>query len=274
MGGYYALNDGESEAVAIAIKEHYQPRFAGDKLPSTNEGLVVAIADKIDTISGIYGIGQAPTGSKDPYALRRLALGLMRILLEAKIEINLKKLIDVSLDLHLKEVDRDSSESIYQFMMDRLKAYYKDINIDGSIYEAVLAVSPESPLDFHQRVEALSEFNKKIEARSLIESNKRIANILKDFDGSHKELNSEMLLEESEQKLFKATELITKQLENNKDYNIIMESLVNLKDDIDNFFENIMVNVEDPDLRRARLMLISRVRSLFLSVADISFLSS
>ena len=274
MGGYYALNDGESEAVAIAIKEHYQPRFAGDKLPSTNEGLVVAIADKIDTISGIYGIGQAPTGSKDPYALRRLALGLMRILLEAKIEINLKKLIDVSLDLHLKEVDRDSSESIYQFMMDRLKAYYKDINIDGSIYEAVLAVSPESPLDFHQRVEALSEFNKKIEARSLIESNKRIANILKDFDGSHKELNSEMLLEESEQKLFKATELITKLLENNKDYNIIMESLVNLKDDIDNFFENIMVNVEDPDLRRARLMLISRVRSLFLSVADISFLSS
>ena len=274
MGGYYALNDGESEAVAIAIKEHYQPRFAGDKLPSTNEGLVVAIADKIDTISGIYGIGQAPTGSKDPYALRRLALGLMRILLEAKIEINLKKLIDVSLDLHLKEVDRDSSESIYQFMMDRLKAYYKDINIDGSIYEAVLAVSPESPLDFHQRVEALSEFNKKIEARSLIESNKRIANILKDFDGSHKELNSEILLEESEQKLFKATELITKQLENNKDYNIIMESLVNLKDDIDNFFETIMVNVEDPDLRRARLMLISRVRSLFLSVADISFLSS
>ena len=125
-----------------------------------------------------------------------------------------------------------------------------------------------------ERVEVLSEFNKKIEARSLIESNKRIANILNDFNGSHKELNSEMLLEESEQKLFKATELITKQLENNKDYNIIMESLVNLKDDIDNFFENIMVNVEDPDLRRARLMLISRVRSLFLSVADISFLSS
>ena len=274
MGSYYALNDGESDSVAIAIKEHYQPRFSGDKLPSTSEGLVVSIADKIDTISGVYGIGQAPTGSKDPYALRRLALGLLRILLEAKIEINLKKLIDVSLDLHLKDVDRESSESIYQFMMDRLKAYYKDANIDGTIYEAVLAVSPESPFDFHQRVEALSEFTKKTESDSLIESNKRIANILKDFDGNNKDLNSKMLLEDAEQKLFKATELIAKQLSNKKDYKLIMESLLNLKDDIDSFFETIMVNVEDPDLRTARLMLISRVRGLFLSVADISFLSS
>ena len=274
MGGYYALNDGEPDEVAIAIKEHYQPRFSGDKLPSTNAGLVVSIADKIDTITGIYGIGQAPTGSKDPYALRRLALGLLRILLEAKIEINLKQLIDVSLDLHLKDVDRESSESIYQFMMDRLKAYYKDAGVDGNIYEAVLAVSPESPLDFQKRVEALSQFTKKIESKSLIESNKRIANILKDFDGNYKELTSKMLIEEVEQKLFKATELITRQLTNNKDYNLIMESLLNLKDDIDNFFDSIMVNVEDPDLRKARLMLISRVRSLFLSVADISFLSS
>ncbi len=274
MGGYYALNDGESKAVSIAIKEHYQPRFSGDKLPSTNEGLVVAIADKLDTITGIYGIGQAPTGSKDPFALRRLALGLLRILLEARIELNLKELIDFSLNLHLKEVDRDSSLSIYQFMMERLKAYYKDLGVDGSIYEAVLAVSPNSPFDFHQRVEALNEFTQKNESKSLIESNKRIKNILKDFEGDHTKLNSKKLLEESEKKLYKATELITKQLTEKQDYKAIMLSLLDLKDVIDTFFETVMVNADDLELREARLMLISRVRALFLSVADISYLSS
>ena len=274
MGGYYALNDGESSAVSIAIREHYQPRFSGDKLPSTNEGLVVAIADKLDTITGIYGIGQAPTGSKDPFALRRLALGLLRILLEARIELNLKELIDFSLNLHLKEVDRDSSLSIYQFMMERLKAYYKDLGVDGSIYEAVLAVSPNSPFDFHQRVEALNEFTQKNESKSLIESNKRIKNILKDFEGDHTKLNSKKLIEESEKKLYKATELITKQLTEKQDYKAIMRSLLDLKDVIDTFFETVMVNADDLELREARLMLISRVRALFLSVADISYLSS
>jgi len=274
MGGYYALNDGESSTVSIAIREHYQPRFSGDKLPSTNEGLVVAIADKLDTITGIYGIGQAPTGSKDPFALRRLALGLLRILLEARIEINLKELIDFSLNLHLKEVDRDFSLSIYQFMMERLKAYYKDLGVDGSIYEAVLAVSPSSPFDFHQRVEALNEFTQKNESKSLIESNKRIKNILKDFEGDHAKLNSKMLLEESEKKLFAVTELITKQLTEKQDYKAIMRSLLDLKDVIDTFFETVMVNADDLELREARLILISRVRALFLSVADISYLSS
>ena len=248
MGGYYALNDGESKAVSIAIKEHYQPRFSGDKLPSTNEGLVVAIADKLDTITGIYGIGQAPTGSKDPFALRRLALGLLRILLEARIELNLKELIDFSLNLHLKEVDRDSSLSIYQFMMERLKAYYKDLGVDGSIYEAVLAVSPNSPFDFHQRVETLNEFTQKNESKSLIESNKRIKNILKDFEGDHTKLNSKKLLEESEKKLYKATELITKQLTEKQDYKAIMLSLLDLKDVIDTFFESVMVNADDLEL--------------------------
>ena len=274
MGGYYALNDGESSAVSIAIREHYQPRFSGDKLPSTNEGLVVAIADKLDTITGIYGIGQAPTGSKDPFALRRLALGLLRILLEARIELNLKELIDFSLNLHLKEVDRDSSLSIYQFMMERLKAYYKDLGVDGSIYEAVLAVSPNSPFDFHQRVDALNEFTQKNESKSLIESNKRIANILKDFKGDHAKLDSKKLIEASEKKLYKATELITKQLTEKQDYKAIMLSLLDLKDVIDTFFETVMVNADDLELREARLMLISRVRALFLSVADISYLSS
>ena len=274
MGGYYAANDGETQAVSVAIREHYQPRFAGDKVPSTNEGLVVAIADKLDTISGIYGIGQAPTGSKDPFALRRLALGLLRILLEAKIELNLKSLIDYSLNLHLKEVDRSCGDDIYSFMMDRLKAYYKDANIDSNVYEAVLAVSPESPLDFHLRVEALNEFTQIENSKSLIEANKRIANILKDSNEKNETLNPKILIDDSEIKLFNASESLSKKLSGSKDYQEVMKSLIDLKDSIDSFFDNVMVNTDDDKLKSSRLALIRKIRLLFLSVADISYLSS
>jgi len=274
MGGYYALNDGESKEVSVAIREHYQPRFAGDSLPSTDAGIAVSLADKMDTLTGIYGIGQGPTGSKDPYALRRTALGMLRILLEAKIELNLKSLIDFSLNLHLKEVDRKCAGDIYNFMMDRLKAYYRDANIDTNIYEAVLAVSPDSPLDFHNRIDALNEFTKSADSKSLIEANKRIANILKDSEEKLEELNSNMFLEDSEKILYKAIESLTKEISGSKNYKEIMKSLLNLKDSIDSFFDNVMVNVEDDKVRSSRLALIRRVRYLFLSVADISHLSS
>ena len=274
MGGYYAINDGEQKEVSVAIREHYQPRFSGDDLPSTDEGIAVSIADKIDTLTGIYGIGQGPTGSKDPYALRRTALGLLRILLEAKIELNLKSLIDFSLNLHLKEVDRNSGNVIYSFMMDRLKAYYRDADIDSNIYEAVLAVSPNSPLDFHYRVEALSEFIESKDSKSLIDSNKRIANILKDSNEEQEKLNPKMLLEDSEKILFKATESLSKNLSENNNYKETIKSLINLKESIDSFFDNVMVNVEDKEVKSSRLALIRRVRKLFLSVADISHLSS
>ena len=274
MGGYYAINDGEQKEVSVAIREHYQPRFSGDDLPSTDEGIAVSIADKIDTLTGIYGIGQGPTGSKDPYALRRTALGLLRILLEAKIELNLKSLIDFSLNLHLKEVDRSTGNVIYSFMMDRLKAYYRDADIDSNIYEAVLAVSPNSPLDFHYRVEALSEFIESKDSKSLIDSNKRIANILKDSNEEQEKLNPKMLLEDSEKILFKATESLSKNLSENNNYKETIKSLINLKESIDSFFDNVMVNVEDKEVKSSRLALIRRVRKLFLSVADISHLSS
>ena len=274
MGGYYALNDGESKEVSFAIREHYQPRFAGDDLPSTDEGIAVSLADKMDTLTGIYGIGQGPTGSKDPYALRRSALGMLRILLEAKIELNLKSLIDFSLSLHLKEVDRKSTGDIYNFMMERLKAYYRDANIDGNIYEAVLAVSPNSPLDFHHRIEALNEFTKSANSKSLIEANKRIANILKDSNEQLEKLNPDILVEDSEKSLFKATESLSNELSGSKNYKEIMKSLLNLKETIDSFFDNVMVNTEDEKVKSSRLALIRRVRHLFLSVADISHLSS
>jgi len=274
MGGYYAHNDGEPSEVSIAIREHYQPRFSGDDLPSTEEGIVVSLADKIDTLTGIYGIGQGPTGSKDPYALRRTALGMLRILLEGKIELDLKSLIDFSLNLHLEEVDRGSAVDIYTFMMDRLKAYYKDANIDSNIYEAVLAVSPNSPLDFHHRVDALNEFIKSENSKSLIELNKRIANILKDSDEKQEVLNEEILIEDSEKALFNAAESLSKELTGGNNYKEIMKSLIEIKDLIDSFFDNVMVNVEDEKVKSSRLALIRRVRHLFLSVADISYLSS
>jgi glycyl-tRNA synthetase beta chain len=274
MGGYYAHNDGENTAVATAISEHYHPRFAGDTLPSTSEGLVVAIADKLDTITGIYGIGQGPTGSKDPYALRRMALGLLRIMVEAKLKLDLKALIKQSLELHASEVDRSSADAIYQFMMDRLRAYYKEQKVSGKAFEAVLAVRPESPYDFHLRVGALNEFTNDSASTSLIEANKRIANMLKDHQDLGIEVDTSVLVESAEKALFEATQTVANKLDGSSDYTQSMNELLSLKDAIDAFFDEVMVNADDASLKQARLTLLNWIRSLFLSVADVSHLSS
>ncbi len=158
-------------------------------------------------------------------------------------------------------------------MMERLKAYYKDAHVDGNVFEAVLAVSPDSPFDFHQRVEALNDFIQKTESKSLIEANKRIVNILKEFDSNDVELDTRLLIEDSEKKLFQATESIARQLSEQKDYKAIVRSLLELKEVIDTFFDKVMVNVDDIELRQVRLGLLSRVRGLFLSVADVSYLT-
>jgi len=273
MGGYYALNDGEDAAVATAISEHYHPRFAGDTLPSTNEGLVVAIADKLDTITGIYGIGQGPTGSKDPYALRRMALGLLRIMVEAELKLDLKALIKQSLELHALEVDRSSAGAIYQFIMDRLRAYYKEQKVSTKAFEAVLAVRPESPYDFHLRVAALNEFTNDSASASLIEANKRIANMLKDHQDLGTQVDSSVLVEAAEKALFEATTVVAKQLNTNHDYTQSMRELLSLKETIDTFFDEVMVNSDDEILKRSRLTLLNWIRALFLSVADVSYLS-
>ena len=273
MGGYYALNDGEDAAVATAISEHYHPRFAGDTLPSTAEGLVVAIADKLDTITGIYGIGQGPTGSKDPYALRRMALGLLRIMVEAELKLDLKALIKQSLELHASEVDRSSADAIYQFMMDRLRAYYKEQKVSAKAFEAVLAVRPESPYDFHLRVAALNEFTNDSASASLIEANKRIANMLKDHQDLGTQVDSSVLVEAAEKALFEATTAVANKLNSSNDYTQSMRELLSLKETIDTFFDQVMVNADDEALKRSRLTLLNWIRALFLSVADVSYLS-
>jgi len=273
MGGYYALNDGEDESVSIAIREHYHPRFSGDSLPSSKEGLVVAIADKLDTITGIYGIGQGPTGSKDPYALRRMALGLLRIMVEGQLNLDLKALIAQSLSLHSSKVDASSADDIYQFMMDRLRAYYKEQKVSAKAFEAVLAVRPESPYDFHRRVEALNLFTQQSESESLIESNKRIANILKEHDNLGTDVDTSVFVEDAEKALYEAVSNVAKDLSLSADYEQTMNKLLGLKDSIDSFFDQVMVNTDDEILKRSRLTLLNWVRSLSLSVADISYLS-
>ncbi|ALE52897.1 glycine-tRNA synthetase subunit beta [Candidatus Thioglobus autotrophicus] len=274
MGGYYAQNDQESSAVSIAISEHYHPRFSGDTLPSTETGLAVAIADKLDTITGIYGIGQGPTGSKDPYALRRMALGLLRIMVESKLELNLKALIASSLSAHSADVDRQCAPAIYTFMMDRLRAYYKEKQVSGKAFEAVLAVAPESPYDFHLRVEALNIFTQDQAAESLIEANKRIANMLKDQKNLSIEVDASVLVEKAEKTLFAQTQAVAEKLSNSTDYASSMSELISLKVSIDQFFDQVMVNSDVAELKQARLNLIYWVRSLFLSVADVSHLSA
>lgn len=274
MGGYYALNDGEDDAVATAIREHYNPKFSGDTLPSTLEGLSVAIADKIDTITGIYGIGQGPTGSKDPYALRRMALGLLRMIIESKLKINLKDLIDKSLGLHVSTVNRDAQNDIYNFMMDRLRAYYKDRDVNLKAFDAVLAVSPDSPYDFELRLEAVNEFMRDDASESLIEANKRIANILKEHNDLSIQVNQDILQDEAEKQLFRATNKVAQGFEKAQtDYPQTMQLLLQLKDTIDVFFEQVMVNTKDESLKRERLNLLFWIRSLFLSVADVSHLT-
>jgi glycyl-tRNA synthetase beta chain len=274
MGGYYAINDGESEAVSVGIREHYKPRFAGDSLPASEEGIVVSIADKIDTITGIYGIGQGPTGSKDPYALRRMALGLLRIMVESELDIDLKDLIFTSLDLHSSEdVDTLCAESVYDFMMDRLRSYYKDMKVSGKVFDSVLVVRPDSPYDFHLRVLALNEFINNSASGNLIEANKRISNMLKENTNIDSIVDPNALVEVAEKELYKAALMASKNISRSKDYSMIMIQLLNLKDPIDTFFEDVMVNVDDDALRNTRLSLLYLVRSLFLSVADVSHLS-
>ncbi len=273
MGGYYALNDGEDPRVVQAIREHYQPRFARDTLPASPEGLALSIADKLDTICGIYGIGGAPTGSKDPYALRRAALGVLKMMLEKQLDLDLNALIERALSLHHEAVDRTCVEDIYQFMMERLRAYYTERGVSSSIFLAVLAVHPASPYDFHLRVQALNDFSQQNTAKSLIAANKRIANMLKSHQNLGIDPDVTLLSEKAEQVLYRASAKIAAQIESAQNYDQIMQALLTLEAPIDDFFGSVMVNTEDEDLRRARLTLLNWVRSLFLAVADVSCLA-
>jgi len=276
-GYYYALNDGEPQDVALALNEQYMPRGAGAELPSTLTGAAVALADKLDTLVGIFGIGMLPTGSKDPYALRRAALGVLRILIEKGLELDLGATVEFAVRQYGSKVKAAGlAPQVLEFVFDRLRARYEDEGVDVSVYQAVRAVNPMSPLDFDQRVQAVQAFRKLPEADALAAANKRVSNLLSKADGQvassieahYFDTPAEFTLNAAIQKADNAVQPLAQ----SRQYREALAQLASLRAPVDAFFEAVLVNAEDPKVRANRYALLARLRGLFLGVADISVL--
>ncbi|MFZ5619398.1 MAG: glycine--tRNA ligase subunit beta [Pseudomonadota bacterium] len=282
MGRYYARHDGEPDEVAQAIDEQYRPRFAGDALPETATGQALAIADRLDTLVGIFAIGQPPTGDKDPFALRRAALGVLRILIERKLDLDLVELlgeagkeISATLKLNRENIEKVIAD-VFIFMMERLRAYYTDIGISPDVFEAVVQAPkpPTRPLDFHARLHAVTEFRALPEAESLAAANKRIGNILrKTEEAIPAAVAAERLVDAAERDLAKGLDELRGEVESafdRGDYTTGLRRLAALREPVDRFFDNVMVMAEDAALRANRLALLQQLQSLFLRAADLS----
>lgn len=274
MGKYYALHDKEPIAVAVAIQEHYHPRFAQDVLPSSKEGVCLALADRIDSLVGIFGIGKRPSGEKDPYALRRQALAILRIMIEKELPLDLLELFIQSADTYGKLLpNRDFIQDLLDFCFERLRAWVQEQDITVRMFNAVLETRPTSPYDFYQRLLAVYGFSFMPESKSLAEANKRVRNILSKTTVPTTELDIMLLKEEAEKDLMMV--LVAKEEEiaplmQQKKYKQALTALASLKEPVDTFFDKVMVMVEDPILRDNRLKLLQRLRNLFLKIADIS----
>ncbi|MDG6447882.1 glycine--tRNA ligase subunit beta [Glaesserella parasuis] len=277
MGMHYARHDGEDEEVAVALNEQYMPRFAGDELPKSLVASAVALADKFDTLTGIFGIGQAPKGSADPFALRRAALGALRIIVEKNLPLDLSDLVATSAKLFGDKLTNSNVvEEVVDFMLGRFRAWYQDEGIAVDVIQAVLARRPTRPADFDARVRAVSHFRTLDSAEALAAANKRVSNILAKVEG---EISSEIdrtLLVEAEEKAL-AEQVITLQAElaplfEKGEYQTALDRLAGLREVVDNFFDKVMVNAEDPKLRQNRQAILNNLRNLFLQVADISLL--
>ncbi|MBM1191248.1 glycine--tRNA ligase subunit beta [Pseudomonas weihenstephanensis] len=276
-GYYYALNDGEPEDVALALNEQYMPRGAGAELPGTLTGAAVAIADKLDTLVGIFGIGMLPTGSKDPYALRRAALGILRILIDKKLDLDLTKAVNFAVTAFGAKIKSAGlADQVLEFIFDRLRARYEDEGVDVATYLSVRALQPTSALDFDQRVQAVQAFRQLPEAAALAAVNKRVSNLLSKVDGkvsTHVEAKffdnaSEFSLYSAIQKADEAVQPMAAA----RQYNEALTRLAALREPVDAFFEAVMINAEDANVRANRYALLARLRGLFLGVADISLL--
>lgn len=277
MGYYYALHDMESSACAIAIKEHYWPRFSGDKLPETKEGCAVALADRFDSLVGILGINKIPTGDKDPYALRRSAYGILRILIEKELSLDLMTLLKQTEEAFDPNVINPNTLTIaYDFIMVRLKSWYLDQLVPPEVFEAVMARNPTIPLDFHHRIQAVCQFQTLPEASALTAANKRVSNILKKAGiSAPKKIDISLFEFDAERHLAnllnKKSKTVT-ELYKNADYKKALSLLSTLKEPIDNFFDQVMVMVDDEKKRNNRLSLLASLRQLFTQVADIALL--
>ena len=276
MGMHYARHDGEDEEVAVALNEQYMPRFAGDELPKSLVASAVALADKFDTLTGIFGIGQAPKGSADPFALRRAALGALRIIVEKNLPLDLEDLVKKSAALFGdKLTNQNVVADVVDFMLGRFRAWYQDEGIAVDVIQAVLARRPTRPADFDARVRAVSHFRTLDSAEALAAANKRVSNILAKADAAIGEINLTACVEPAEKALAEAVLALrteVKPLIAKGDYTAVLDKLANLRAPVDNFFDNVMVNAEDPALRQNRLAILNTLQDLFLQVADISVL--
>jgi glycyl-tRNA synthetase beta chain len=275
MGRYYAEHDGEPEEVAVALDEQYKPRFAGDELPSSGTGQALAIADRLDTLVGIFAIGQPPSGDKDPFALRRAAVGVLRILIEQRLDLDLEELLDATARQFAPSLNAmNVVAAVGEFMMERLRAYYLDAGIAPDVYDAVHARHPTRPRDFDRRIRAVSEFRRLPEAESLAAANKRIRNILRKADNVKPSAIRESLMkEQAEIALCTAvTEhaMRVQPLLAEGDYTRALRELAGLREPVDRFFDDVLVMADDSAVRDNRLALLESMASLFLQVADIS----
>ncbi|MEZ5504990.1 MAG: glycine--tRNA ligase subunit beta [Gammaproteobacteria bacterium] len=271
MGTYYARHDGEADEVALALNEQYQPRFAGDELPQTRTGQAVAIADKIDTLVGILGIGKHPTGDRDPFALRRAALGVLRIIVGRELDLDLVELGAQSVALYgNKLTNANVAADFLAFMNGRYQTWFQEEGISVDIVKAVLAVNPTRPLDFWQRAQGVSAFKALPEAAALAAANKRVGNILAKRDSSDAlpALNTALLQQDEERALAQAVQ--TAAASASQGYQTRLQALASLKEPVDRFFDKVMVNVDDSAVRNNRLALLASLQQLFLAIADIS----
>ena len=276
-GFYYAKNDGEAGDIALALNEQYMPRGAGAELPTTLTGAAVAVADKLDTLVGIFGIGMLPTGSKDPYALRRAALGILRILIEKQLDVSLTELVDLAIAQYADKINaKDLAAQVQDFIFDRLRARYEDAGIDVAVYQAVRAVHPTSPLDFDQRVQAVQHFRALPEAQALAAVNKRVSNLLgKSATQQTATIQAHYFDSPTEFALYAALQQAlqaVQPLAANRQYSETLTRLASLHEPVDAFFAAVMVNADDPLVRANRHALLAQLRGLFLGVADISVL--
>jgi glycyl-tRNA synthetase beta chain len=281
MGTYYARNDGENEEVALAASEHYQPRFSGDALPSTNTGLVVALADKLETLVGIWSIGLQPTGEKDPFALRRHALGVMRMLVEKRLPLTLSELLgEAAAVFEYQAGFKDPTQEVRAFMLDRLRGMLRERGFSPNEVEAVLAQNPDRVDDVVQRLEAVQSFAALPESASLAAANKRITNILKKNEDALAQagsVNPALLQDEAEKKLFAAVTRVQPEVDAafaRGDFSDTLRTLAQLRDDVDAFFNDVMVMADDVQLRNNRLALLAILHGMMNRVADISKLAA
>jgi glycyl-tRNA synthetase beta chain len=278
MGTYYARHDGEHEEVALAASEHYQPRFAGDALPSTPTGTAVALADKLETLVGIWGIGLQPTGDKDPFALRRHALGVLRMLIEKRLPASVSGLLQDTAQLFAGNPNfKDPATEVATFMLDRLRGLLRERGYAQNEIEAVVAQNPDRLDNIIERLNAVQAFAALPEAESLAAANKRITNILKKTDGASGEVRQGLLKEAAEEGLYSTMLQLKPQVDAafaRGDFTSTLKSLAHLRNNVDAFFNDVMVMAEDEQLRNNRIALLSSLHGMMNQVADISKLAA